>query len=704
MASRKENLRALFTNTRTRVVIVFTIILLAITIIIGIIKLNQPEKGPKAKTNLEQVPQSIQSIPGAPNPTAQYAKLQQEQNISQAKLALDRGGSSIPTIIRSQALGEGVEVVGSQEGKGSVGFSTLARENESGAQKSLWLQNLKDNHCDKKSMDQAVNQGATVADLKTICTCIQLKGYGYRVKDLQEQCSCKELKVAGFTAKELKEAGLDAGQLKECGFNACQLKGVGFSAQEMKNGGFSDGELKGSGFAEADIAKTSGLPASLTESQVREAKCEEKALQRLRSQGVSAGAIRRINGCSISQLRNGGYGPEELKLAGLKGKELLLAGFTPESLRQAGYDAAEVDSALGGSKNPIDCSVLSLSAARKANVSAATIKQTLGCSVEAMRAAGFTEAELRNAGYPGLAQAIPSIAGTASTSDVGELANTKQLQAILNRQNQMQYQQVADQRYQQKIQQRVSQMLGVANQSLQDWQKVSLQIYAAGDDQTDKAGVQAGVITADHSTVVQTGTETIVTSTQQRALIKTGDVVFAVLDTAINSDEPGPILATIVSGRFKGAKLIGSFNLPNNADKMVVNFNAMSIPGAPKTIPINAYAIDPNTARTAIASKADHHYLLRYGSLFASSFLEGFGNAFQSANTTVTIGGTGGGDNITVQNGIGRSALENAVIGLATVGKSWGQVTQQQFSRPTTVEVCSGTPLGILFTQDVIAI
>ena len=159
-------------------------------------------------------------------------------------------------------------------------------------------------------------------------------------------------------------------------------------------------------------------------------------------------------------------------------------------------------------------------------------------------------------------------------------------------------------------------------------------------------------------------------------------------------------MATIVSGTLKGSKLIGSFNLPSNADKMVISFNALSMPGAPKTLAISAFAIDPSTARTALSSQTDHHYLMRYGSLFASTFLEGFGNAFQSADTSITIGGTGGVQDTTVQNGIGRSALENAVIGLATMGKAWGQVAQQNMSRPTTVQVFSGTPVGILFTQD----
>ena len=133
---------------------------------------------------------------------------------------------------------------------------------------------------------------------------------------------------------------------------------------------------------------------------------------------------------------------------------------------------------------------------------------------------------------------------------------------------------------------------------------------------------------------------------------------------------------------------------------MIVTFNTLSIPGADRTQSITAFAIDPNTARTALSSQTDHHYLSRYGALFASTFIEGFGNAFQSANTTITIGGTGGTTDTTVQSGIGRSTMENAVIGLATLGKAWGQVAARQMTRPTTVQLYAGTGVGILFTQD----
>lgn len=242
-------------------------------------------------------------------------------------------------------------------------------------------------------------------------------------------------------------------------------------------------------------------------------------------------------------------------------------------------------------------------------------------------------------------------------------------------------------------------MLNAANALLNDWKGVATQSYSEGNNSEKAIAVAAAGTVASGGTTTQT-TTTIVSNNDVN-MIKTGDVLFAVIDTSVNSDEPGPILATIISGRLKGTKLIGSFNLPSNANKMVITFNTMSIPGAPKTISISAYAIDPNTARTALSSKTNNHYLMRYGSLFASSFLEGFGNAFQSANTTVTIGGTGTGNNVTIANGVGRSTLENAVIALADVGKTWGQQAQVLFNTPPTVEVYSGTPVGVLFTQDV---
>lgn len=1020
MAGKKANLKALFSNTRSRVIIVFTSILLVIAVVVGIIKFSSMMRPPaNASARLSSTPGGIQSVPGAINPTAQYAALQQKQNIEQAQQAAKTGRSAIPTIIRAQAFGQGVESVGPQNGEGGVGFAALSREENNGPQQSLWLQTLKDANCSKTSVDSVVSQGAVLKDLKAACTCIQLKYDGYKFPDLRSVCSCKELKAAGFNARQFKEAGYTAGRLRECGFDACELRGAGFTAEEMKDGGFSDGELKGAGFSDNEIARAGGLPDGITAEDVRKAGCSVDGLSKLRASGVSAAAIRRISGCSAAQMKAAGFTAEDLKNAGFSAADLLKAGFTPEQLKAAGYSARDLlnagftpaelaaagftpeelkaaeaelppgvtpeslkangcsvdvlkrerlasvsamsirqyagcsaealkaagftdnDLANAGftaaqiraasaavnelAKTPVsdaavraagcdpkklhelflqgasaeqihklngcsaealkmagfsakdlanagftpeqllaagytpeqlkqaglsaasiiaagrtaDCSVASLKAARSLGVSALTIKQTLGCSAKQMKEAGYTAAELKaagftaadlkdagfsaqdlknagfsakelraagfnaqqlkdagftasqlksagfsagelknagftaaqlkalgftakelkdagysadelrkagfsakemkdagftasqlkNAGYsaqeiqnagfsandaamagleganppPTLASVVslPSFGGgdgkTSAQKEAAQIASTKQLQEILKRQQT----QIADQRYQQKIQAKTMSMLTSANQDMQSWKTVSAQTYMAGTPPTAKGGAGNGGSSASNF-AAQASTGGSRTTT--RAIIKTGDILFAVIDTSVNSDEPGPILATVVSGKLKGAKLIGSFTLPSNANKMVITFRTMSVPGAANVTTINAYAIDPNTARTALSSRTNHHYLSRYGSLFAATFLEGFGNAFQSANTTITVGGTGSVANTTIQNGVGRSILENAVIGLATLGKSWGQIAMQNVNRPITVDLYSGTGIGVLFTQDVASI
>lgn len=1216
MASKKDNVKALFSNTRTRVIILFTLVLLIFAVVVGYFKLRQVNPGPATSASVGKAPTGIRSIPGVLDPTAQYAKLQEEQNVTQATQAQQSGTSAIPTIIRTQAIGKGVGVIGAQGGQSGVGFTALARADDSGLQRSLWIQDLKEGSCKKSIIDKVVTQGAQLSDLKGACSCVQLKYQGYGLKELEQVCECKELRAAGYNARQLKEVGYSADRLRSCGFDACELRNAGFTAQEMKDGGYSDGELKGAGFTNQEIIKASGLPDGITVADVRQAGCNADALAKLRKAGVSASAIRKISGCSAAQLRaagfsakelkdagysaadlkkagfgpaelkaagysardllnagynnqdlaNAGYTPEEIKIAGTElppgitpndvknagcdievlrqqknagvsavlikqyagcgsralgaagfgpedlanagfseqeisaavaasdkeikaagcdpdqlrdlyetgvsskrikelngcaigvlraagfnaaelktagfspadlkaagfsARELLSAGISPDDLAKIGFSAQEIQAAgtglplgitpeavknagcdpqalkrqkiagvsaalikkyascsaenlkaagfsddelvnagftpaiiqTGGtttrgaslSDNDIkaagcdpdnlkklfaagvsakrirdlngcstqalknagygvrslmdagfnpsellaagytqqqlkdaelspaaiiasgrltDCTPETLKQAKAAGISALTIKQTMGCSAQALKAAGysakelrdagftaaelrdagfgiqdlkaagysakelrdsgfsadelkaagfsakdlkdagytaaelkkagfrpdqlktagfsakelkdagfsaaelknagmsakelkdagfsmmdmknagvtakelkdigvsaaelknagysakdmkdafFTAADLKNAGYttdqllaggysqaesrlaglqdPNLQQyssnvaGIPSLGGTQQNLAQVESSND-QLQAILSKQNQ----QIAEQKYQQKIQQRTSDMLASANQALQSWKSVSGQVYIAGqaaDEKQQLAAVGAIPQVAVNNNI---GVNVENKAPVQETIIKTGDILFAVMDTSVNSDEPGPILATIVSGRLKGAKLIGSFNLPANANKMVISFNTMSVPGATRTMSISAFAIDPNTARTALSSRTDHHYLMRYGSLFASSFIEGFGNAFQSANTTVTIGGTGGGNDITVANGVGRSTLENAVIGLATVGKAWGQQAQQLFNTPTTVEVFSGTGLGILFTQDV---
>ncbi len=556
----------------------------------------------------------------------------------------------------------------------------------------------------------------------------------------------KLLMVRGVTAKQIHDEN-------HCSLNT--LKNVGFDVKALSDAGFTPQELLAAGFTPQDMMSAGLSPAAIIAAG-RKIDCSVDALKAAKATGVSVKIIKETLGCSAkamaaagytaaelkaggytaAQLRNAGFGVDALKAAGFTAKDLRAAGFSAAELKAAGYDASALKAAgysaeelvkAGFTPTELKQAGFSAKELKNAGLSAAALKaagfsvndlKDAGYSAEQMKKAGFSDQILKEAGYsqselniPGLDKApaidntqttmanaapIPSIGGNRAQLIADQRAeNAKKLNEMVKKQQI----QMADQKFQQQVQQRTTAMMSAARQEIQEWSKTTAQTYISGNAEKDAGDSQAQGIQTDasggtDSTQGQKG------GSQGVATIKMGDILFAVIDTSVNSDEPGPILATIVSGRLKGAKLIGSFNLPSNADKLVISFNSLSIPGAPKTQSISAYAIDPNTARTALASETNHHFIQRYGALFASTFLEGFGNAFQSANTTITVGGTGGTSNTTVSNGVGRSTLENAVIGLATLGKAWGQYAQQGMNRPTTVEVFSGTGIGVLFTQD----
>ena len=188
-----------------------------------------------------------------------------------------------------------------------------------------------------------------------------------------------------------------------------------------------------------------------------------------------------------------------------------------------------------------------------------------------------------------------------------------------------------------------------------------------------------------------------------QVLIKAGTVYFAVLDTAVNTDEPGPILATIVEGKFKGSKLLGSLQLSSaggagdRPEKVSLTFATMNVPSLPKSISIQGVAIDPETARTALASDVDHHYLLRYGTVLASSFITGYGQVIASAGTTQTNTIAGNTTTTTPQ----LSGRDKIFAALGTVGQKLGQAWSTYFQTPNTITVDAGTGFGLLLLNDV---
>lgn len=177
-------------------------------------------------------------------------------------------------------------------------------------------------------------------------------------------------------------------------------------------------------------------------------------------------------------------------------------------------------------------------------------------------------------------------------------------------------------------------------------------------------------------------------------MYKAGDILFGVMETSVNSDEPGPVMAKIVSGPLAGAKLLGSFRRVE--DQVFIEFSLLNAPNVTNSLSVKMVAIDPETARTALATDVDHHRLLRYSTLFASAFLQGMGDAvlagiqpdFQVDNDVFTV------NSVTV------GTRDQVIVGLGEVGRKAGEKMDKYFDMPPTVTVDSGTAVGLMFLQD----
>ena len=434
----------------------------------------------------------------------------------------------------------------------------------------------------------------------------------------------------------MKKAGFTAAQLHRAGFSAAQLKAAGFNAAQLKKAGFTAAQLKSAGFT----------------------------AKQLRGAGYTAKQLKHA-GFSASQLKNAGFSAGQLKSAGFSAAQLKHAGFSAKQLRNAGYSAAQLKAA--------------------------------GYSPKQLLKAGFTKGDLLRAGFTptqagyGGSTPVKPTATVANTAEAAAPKNTSDASATMPSINsdspeakleqiaRAQQKEMNEQQRQDAIVRQQGAMTMQAQKLLAAWSNNSAQSYA----EAPAAALATPAGDAGHGTNVKAS----------GPVIKAGTVMFAVLDTSINSDEKSPIMATIVMGPLKGAKLLGHFTRVNK--RVLLSFRLLNDPHYPHSITMNAVAIDPDTARTAIAGQVNNHYLLRYGTLFASAFLEGLSGAIESSGQTQNCFlGFCQTTNPTLNTG------QQIAVGLGTVGQRYSQVLGKNFYRPPTIKVQGGTGIGILFMSD----
>ncbi len=332
-------------------------------------------------------------------------------------------------------------------------------------------------------------------------------------------------------------------------------------------------------------------------------------------------------------------------------------GCTQNQLISAGYSQAEVSNPCGEE----------------------ALKKDLdrGLTPETILARGCTEAQLRSFGLP-VTSAEAALRASEKRGKLTDLEKAREAKLS-----------VEERREQLEAAKRS--MEGTAQALFQAWTPPATQILIVAPEPQKKEGTT----TTTTEVIVKPGAGPVSVITKPvGTIIKAGTVMYGVVDTAINSDENSPILASIVSGPLKGGKLVGKF--VTVGEKVRVDFDLLNSPQFASSVPLKAVAIDSETARTALASEVDRHNLLRYGTLFASSFLSGLAQAISSSGQQSSSGAGG----LVVTNAT-LTTGEKFAVALGRVGTEYASVLGNTFTTPPTITVEAGTSIGILFMVDV---
>lgn len=174
--------------------------------------------------------------------------------------------------------------------------------------------------------------------------------------------------------------------------------------------------------------------------------------------------------------------------------------------------------------------------------------------------------------------------------------------------------------------------------------------------------------------------------------VKPGDLLYAVVDTGVNSDVPSAVLATVASGKYRNARLLGSFQ--RHDERIVLSFTRLITPEG-KALQLDAYAVDPSTSEASVATSVNTHFFERWGGLVAASFLTGLAEAKKLSGAESTVyGGINGVSDRMIWNKY--NPADQAWIAAGKVGEKAAEKFEKNFERPPTVYLATGTPIGVL--------
>ena len=174
-----------------------------------------------------------------------------------------------------------------------------------------------------------------------------------------------------------------------------------------------------------------------------------------------------------------------------------------------------------------------------------------------------------------------------------------------------------------------------------------------------------------------------------------GDLIYCVNEVEVNSDVPGPVVLTIMNGEREG-QFFGEFK--KHEKHLLIQLNTF-VDKDGTVHKVKAYAIDPNTPKTAVRSRVNNRYFSRWGALIASSFLRAWGEAtaMSGSESSNTIG-TGG--YYTVTSRPEYDTEEKAWIASGEAAGEMAKIAKDYFKTPPTVYLDPNTPIGVLIMPE----
>ncbi|MCP3680701.1 MAG: hypothetical protein GY782_10805 [Gammaproteobacteria bacterium] len=685
-------------SNRARILMIAVLVIGAVLVGASLFHIHRSRQKNQASSSLGGVPSGIQSLPGGKQASQQYLKVLLKQNQLKANNALKSGKSAIPTMVNTgqtyiqtsdfKAKDQGAQCNCPLPGLQGSGASLLDQLAASGAITPSVAADL----------HRLQNQGASVEDYANELQKLVAEGKltpaqaakllaAYRAKHGAAAAAgaagtespadiASDLLASGAitpeTAQELaqlnnkkltpEEYAAELQRLvREGKLTPAQARAL-MAAYNRKHGEATAAAV-GSGSTPDDVASQLLASGSITPATERE-------LAALNSANLTPAQARAL--LAAYRRTHGGTGT-----ASVFARHSALLGQLKNSGQISGQAAAELERLSAQNTPSSEYATQLANLVRSGKLSPAVAQRLLNAYMAKHGAVTLSDKAKTN----------PQLAQLERMRQQQQLRVQQQVLAQLQQQRQREQ----AQKTQQQLKSMENAMRSQSSALFASWAAPTPTMSSVGSSDATKkgGGAAAGAATGGAAAAAGSGGKKLTVP-----LVKTGSIMFAVLNTAINSDMPGVVMATIVSGKYKGAKLMGGLTLKK--DRVELAFTSMSMADWPSVVTIKAVAINPDTARTAIASSVNHHYVSRYGALMASSFLEGYSQAVSnSGNTTIS------GDGTVTSSTATYSPAGRFMIALGNVGSKLGSAAEQNFNRSPTVKIDAGVGLGILFQGDV---